>query len=846
MDVRSATETQKAAQTAHSANVKETRPLEEMKKEIFLPIISPLLFAHDINSKDLQQSFSKIDKLLRQGKFLNAIILAKKTLRAHKDNPSALIKLGEAYLGLQKLDVAQKCFERAKSIDSNLIDAYLGLASIEGARGQFTNAIKIYDQALLKDPTNYEANFYKGEILFNLSKYKEAKVLFEKAKEIALQNISQNKNDIDSHLILGKIYQFEGNFGLTIKELEIVYGLEPDNVENNNLLGNAYKTLSNLKKALTIYQAALDAGNEDFSLWIGLCQTKYSLGGRENFEEVFDIYDTFEEFLSLNPKSSPKEKSDFLYLHADISFTKGKYKEAIRLLEEAKKMNPNNIMALMLLANSYLTLSQYEKALSVSESILKLQPANWTALIVKMNCYSNLAVLHRKIDAMSQAEEYQNKLLANLERAEKYFPRNLEILQALKDMYSGMGEYEKTITYLGKIISLMPKGLSNTSRFRRELKNKQMYLAVTEGRDFDFDQKKVAFSKLESFEPQPLKENYKTGKEFNNFIQSSVGDVGYYFIADEKNLRNWIRINSGKDIDLSKLSVKEAIVLAAQLTELIVTYRDKTAVADLAHIPIEAKISNGNGVCRHYVPIFIALFNTIKSVNPNLANIYASLMINSHHTWNVIFEVRRDKIIAVPIDLTFDDDDQVFGNNLEALNDEHFNRFDQAVNHNADSEKAIKKYEQAIKRFPDAKWIDSARLMQARLYFVQGKYNEAKATLISILKLYPQTERLADIYDLLGIITLRQGNLEATIEYLEKLIRINISHIEPGTKIKFTLVDENNTPVLPAEAVIEMKIVEEDGKKVVKSKVSITHKQIEQLRKKRKLQKATINLKILR
>ena len=851
--VGSATEARKPGQASPvvaETKIKGEKSPQKLQQGASVPLISPPLSATDIKSKDLHQRLSKIDKLLRQGLYFNAIILAKKILRAHKDNPPALIKLGEAYLGFQKLDIAQKCFEQAKSLDPNLIDAYLGLASIEGARGQFTNAIKIYDQALLKDPTNYEANFYKGEILFNLGKYKEAKELLGKARETALQNISQNKNDIDSHLILGKIYQIEGDFRLAVKEFEIVYGLEPDNVENTSLLGNAYKALGNLKKALTIYQTALYAGSEDFSLWIGLCQTKYALGGKENFQEVFDIYDTFKEFVSLNPRSSPKEKSDFLYLHADISFTKGKYEEAIVLLKETRKINPNDIMALMLLANSYLVLSKYEEALLVSEAILKLQPANWTALVVRMNCYSNLAVLHQKNGAMSQAEQYQNKLLNDIKVAERYFPKNLDILQALKDMYLGMGEYEKTKTYLEKIISLMPESLSDTSRLRRELTNKEMYLAITERRDFSFDEKRVSFTKFSDFKPLSPKNSHKIGKEFNNFIESSVGEIGYYYVKDEDNLRKWISGAFKKNVDLSKLSAKEAIESAAYLTELVITYKDKTALADLPHKSIEEKISNGKGVCRHYVPIFNALFNTIKSVNPDLANIYAGLIINSHHTWNVIFEVRKDSIIAAPIDLTFDDSDEgpnwVFGNNLEALDDDHFHRFDQAINYEADPQKAVREYEEAIKRFPNAKWVDTARFKQAQLYFVQGKHEKAKTTLNSILKIYPQTERLADVYSLLGIIAIRKGDLKTTIECLEKQISINISHIQPGTKIIFTLIDGKNTPVLPAKVRIEMKIVKKNGQKTIETKVFITKKQIKQLRKNGKLQEVIFNSKFLK
>ncbi|MBU0686249.1 MAG: hypothetical protein KKB81_00150 [Candidatus Margulisbacteria bacterium] len=123
--------------------------------------------------------------------------------------------------------------------------------------------------------------------------------------------------------------------------------------------------------------------------------------------------------------------------------------------------------------------------------------------------------------------------------------------------------------------------------------------------------------------------------------------------------------------NLAILSLDEVIMLAARVTECMLDY-DSLNPRDVVNNldPIDLKVSlnlYSSGVCENYLALFAAIFESIKEINPNLVNAYADFSFASSRGWNTVFVVRENDIIGFVLDVTQDDNDHVFGNDMGGL-----------------------------------------------------------------------------------------------------------------------------------------------------------------------------------
>jgi protein O-GlcNAc transferase len=71
--------------------------------------------------------------------------------RDHPDDAEILVYLAEIYRNTDKPDLAIPLFERALRLDPSQLTATVGLGGIRMERGQFAEAIKLWEDALAKD-----------------------------------------------------------------------------------------------------------------------------------------------------------------------------------------------------------------------------------------------------------------------------------------------------------------------------------------------------------------------------------------------------------------------------------------------------------------------------------------------------------------------------------------------------------------------------------------------------------------------------------------------------------------------------------------------------------------------
>lgn len=144
-------------------------------------------------------------------------------------------------------------------------------------------------------------------------------------------------------------------------------------------LGNSYKNLANYKKAKFHYEKSieLDSISHEGYYGIGLVQ-KYGYG---NTDSAMYYYQKSYELLKDNyNENNPNHKSDLdrvLYALGNTAYDLGNYKKSIEYISKKEKANPNDVVAINVMANSYLRLKNYDlaiinytKAISLNENYI--------------------------------------------------------------------------------------------------------------------------------------------------------------------------------------------------------------------------------------------------------------------------------------------------------------------------------------------------------------------------------------------------------------------------------------------------------------------------------------------
>lgn len=103
------------------------------------------------------------------------------TVRLMQDDPEVELNLGFAYYSTENIDSALVAINKAIELEATFLPAYLYGGSFSLENGQYELAIKYLNIALMLEPTNVNAMFYKGVALVELKKEDEGCSCLRKA-----------------------------------------------------------------------------------------------------------------------------------------------------------------------------------------------------------------------------------------------------------------------------------------------------------------------------------------------------------------------------------------------------------------------------------------------------------------------------------------------------------------------------------------------------------------------------------------------------------------------------------------------------------------------------------------
>ena len=182
--------------------------------------------------------------------------LIAQAIKVDPDNALAYLNHGNALKDLRRLDDALRCYNKAITLNSNLVDAHGNRSIVLYYLGRFDEALASYDRTIALRPNHAEAYNNRGSALINLSRLDEALVSCEKA-------IALKPDYAEAYSNLGYILFDLNRFDQALVRFEKAVALKPDFARAWSGLGSVLHALKRFDDALASFNRAL-AVDPDF------------------------------------------------------------------------------------------------------------------------------------------------------------------------------------------------------------------------------------------------------------------------------------------------------------------------------------------------------------------------------------------------------------------------------------------------------------------------------------------------------------------------------------------------------------------------------------------------------
>lgn len=316
-----------------------------------------------------------------------AIALADDLIKQSPDDPRGCHAMALAQYGLNRMKSAESWWRRALEVDPRFVEAYRWLAYVAMDRGDYSQAAELYRKALSLDPTHADARFGLAEALVNAGDFKTAS---EMLRQMELPMEAQSapafllRGQID--LELREYARAKENFAAAVKLLPTApqphYGLaaacsrlgEKD-VAASHL--QKFKECSQTEKEMRGELAGSEADVQSLQqkaahslMVVGLA---YAAAGR---------VDEAEKIWLRAAKADPRDRASRDQL-AGFYQQAGRPADAVGMLEELAKLDPQAVRRHLALAHAAMGLKRFGLAENEMREAVRLGPdqsAGWVGL----------------------------------------------------------------------------------------------------------------------------------------------------------------------------------------------------------------------------------------------------------------------------------------------------------------------------------------------------------------------------------------------------------------------------------------------------------------------------------
>jgi len=308
--------------------------------------------------------------------------------------------LGEAYWHKWDLTKDPNCVKQAQSYCNRAIElseklappVHVTLGIIYRNTGKYEEAIEEFQKALQLDPENSDAYRELAGAFEKFGRLEEAEAAYKKAIEL--------KPDYwAGHSHLGAYYYYQARYSEAEKMWRKVTELTPDNVRGYYNLGALYQLMDRRDLAITMLKRSIDIKPS----WVAASNlgTLYFMEG--NYTLAMRMFEKAIE-LGVNNYTAWGNLADtYRYTPGYQEEAKEAYQKAIKLSEKELGINPKDSLILSRLARYYAASGNNEKALAEISKARKYAPDNMEILHVSIRIYE---LVNQRKQALQALEQY--------------------------------------------------------------------------------------------------------------------------------------------------------------------------------------------------------------------------------------------------------------------------------------------------------------------------------------------------------------------------------------------------------------------------------------------------------
>jgi tetratricopeptide (TPR) repeat protein len=298
-------------------------------------------------------------------------------------------------------------------------------AFVDYNAGRFDNALKLAKQATEKYPDNAEAWYLLGELYGKKEQYLKMKKAFDKSLSLS----PTFKDKIDR----ATMYYFQTLFNRGVNSYN-AYTKVPDRSSD--------KAKKYLEEAINNFKMA-NAIKPDYKS-VDLVALCYSLAGQQ--DSALTYYTKLTEM-------APDSADAYVKL-GRYELVRSNYKGAIKALEKALQLDPNNTEATQIIAEAYDRDGQTQKAIEAYQKAMKVNPEEKAFPF-------NLGLIYFKLSTSdSVSKDLQSQYLA---KCAEMFGKVIELDPTMKEPYDfksnceiQLKEYDKALATLQEAVKRFP------------------------------------------------------------------------------------------------------------------------------------------------------------------------------------------------------------------------------------------------------------------------------------------------------------------------------------------------------------------------------------------------------
>ena len=308
------------------------------------------------------------------------------------------------------------------------------------SQGNYTQAIRYYDNALTIDPNDKRALDGKGNALYNQGNNKLAIQYYDKALAI------------DPHYV-DAIYDRDTALNRSSSDVSALVEL----YEANSLLNQG-----NYSQAILYYDKALAFDPNDKDALNGKGDALYSLANdTQGYEKAIQSYD---KALAIDPNDTYALNGKGNTLNS-----KGNNTQAIHCFDKVLAINPKDSIALNGKGNALSGQGNYTQAIQYYDKALAIDPKDKVILRNKADALFNQVSLYDQgnytqamqyYDKATQAIQYYDKALAIDPNYKEALSGKGSALGGIANAFYNQGKYSQSIQYYNKALAIDPKDSS--------------------------------------------------------------------------------------------------------------------------------------------------------------------------------------------------------------------------------------------------------------------------------------------------------------------------------------------------------------------------------------------------